>query len=425
MKKRILVALFFMMVLIVPLFANGAKEDTGDQKVTIKGLYMKQAGYQMEDLEKWSADYEAMNPNIDVQIEYVAYDALHDKIVTAGASKSDTYDFVLLDCIWPAEFSEAGFLLDMTDMISEADKANYWSGVLNAMKYKGRIWGLPHLSDNHWFFYNKQMLADAGFDAPPKTWSELREIALIAKEKGVCEYPFIGGYSQSETLTCNFSFMLAAFGGEFFDDDNMPIFNGSEGVAALTYMTNGIKEGWIHPASLESYDEDIRRIFSSGESMFSVNWIYQLALANDPKESNIAGNACLGIVPGEVIESSCLNGGMGLGIMASSKHPNETFDFINYISSPEIQVEYANRAFPVWKNVFDDPRIAEAQPDAYELSIKQFDYISNRPIVPFYTETSKILARNVQASLLGVKTPKQALDDAVAEIVKVRADFMK
>ena len=386
---------------------------------------MNQAGYQMEDIEKMSSDYEAAHPGIDIQIEYVAYDALHDKIVTAGASGVGTYDFVLLDCIWPAEFSEAGFLLDLTDYISEEDKADYWSGALQAMEYKGRIWGIPQLMDNHWFFYNKEMLAEAGFNHPPKTWSELRDMCIVAKEKGVCEYPFIGGYSQSETLVCNFSFMLAAFGGSFFDENNMPTFNSPEGVAALTYMVNGISEGWINPASLESYDEDIRRIFSSGEAMFSVNWIYQLALANDPAESNIAGNAALAMCPGEVIESACLNGGMGLGIMASSKHPDETYDFIKYISSPEVEIEYAQRAFPVWRSAFDDPRVKEAQPEAYELSVEQFKYIVNRPIVPFYTETSRILARETQAALLGMKTPQQALDDAAAEIIEIRNEFME
>ncbi len=423
MKKSFVALLVVLLAISSFCFAAGASEDDG--VLVIKGIYMNQAGYQMEDIEQMAADYEAAHPGIDVQIEYVAYDALHDKIVTAGASGAGTYDFVLLDCIWPAEFSEAGFLLDLTDYISEEEKADYWSGALQAMEYKGRIWGLPQLMDNHWFFYNTEMLAEAGFDHPPRTWSELREMALVAKEKGICEYPFIGGYSQSETLVCNFSFMLSAFGGSFFDEDNMPTFNSPEGVAALTYMVNGLNEGWINPASLESYDEDIRRIFSSGEAMFSVNWIYQLALANDPAESNIAGNAALAMVPGEVMESACLNGGMGLGIMASSKHPDETYDFIKYISSPEVEVEYAQRAFPVWKSVFDDPRVKEAQPDAYELSVDQFNYIVNRPIVPFYTETSRILARETQAALLGMKTPQQALDDAAAEIIEVRAEFME
>ena len=423
--KRIF-SLLFVVILIgsMTCFAGGTSESEEDV-IVIKGLYMNQAGYQMEDIEKMSADYEALHPDIDIQIEYVAYDALHDKIVTAGASGVGSYDFVLLDCIWPAEFSEAGFLLDLTDYISEEEKADYWSGALQAMEYKGRIWGIPQLMDNHWFFYNKKMLADTGFDHPPTTWSELREMCIAAKEKGICEYPFIGGYSQSETLVCNFSFMLAAFGGSFFDENNMPTFNSEEGIAALTFMVDGLEEGWINPASLESYDEDIRRIFSSGEAMFSVNWIYQLALANDPAESNIAGDAALAMVPGEVMKSACLNGGMGLGIMASSKHPDETYDFIKYISSPEVEIEYAQRAFPVWRSAFDDPRVKEAQPEAYELSVEQFKYIVNRPIVPFYTETSRILARETQAALLGIKTPKEALDDAASEIMDVRAEFVE
>ena len=49
-----------------------------------------------------TAAFEKANPNIKVNNTLVAYEALHDKIV--AAAPAGTYDVVLGDCIWPAEF---------------------------------------------------------------------------------------------------------------------------------------------------------------------------------------------------------------------------------------------------------------------------------------------------------------------------------
>jgi ABC-type glycerol-3-phosphate transport system substrate-binding protein len=43
--------------------------------------------------------------------------------------------------------------------------------------------------------------------------------------------------------------------------------------------------------------------------------------------------------------------------------------------------------------------------------------------VPFYSETSEILAREVQAALTGAKTPEQALADAEAAVNEIRAQY--
>jgi multiple sugar transport system substrate-binding protein len=423
MKKGLFICMW--LVLTAGMLFAGASNDRSGGKTVIRGLYMKQAGYQMEDMEEFARRYEASHPNIDIQTEYVSFEALHDKIVTAGASGGTSYDFVLLDCIWPAEFAEAGFLLDVTDRITDKMKREMFSGALDAVYYNGKYWGLPFMGGNLWFYYNERMLNQAGFTEPPKTYSELQQMALAAKQKGVVEYPFIEGLAQQEVLTCAFTYILNAFGGQFFDNNNMPIFDSPQGVAALQYMVNNMKLGIYHPASLEAVDEDVRRIFSQGQAMFSINWMYQYALTNDPKESNIVGEARMSLMPGEVAKSATVNGGMGLAIMANSRHPDETWDYLLFLTDPELQIEFAHRGFPVWESAFADPRVAEKQPESYKLANEQFKYISNRPKVPFYTETSNILQKEVQAALLMKKTPQQALKDAKDAVLVIRSEFLK
>ncbi|HLE16377.1 MAG TPA: extracellular solute-binding protein [Anaerolineales bacterium] len=400
--------------------AAGAGEG---EKTVIRGLFMKQAGYQESDIEGITAEFEEKNPDIDVQTEYVSYEALHDKIVTAAASKSGAYDVVLIDCIWPAEFASAGFVLDVTDKVSDEMRKDIWPGALEAATYQGKLYGMPWLNDVLYLYYNEEVLNAAGYTEPPKTWTELQEMGQAAVDKGLVKYPFIEYFKQEEGLTIAYAYYLAAFGGKFFDENNMPAFNSPEGLAALQFMVDGMNNGMYNPASLESTYEEVRRTFSQGESLFSVNWTYQLNLSNDPAESQIVGKSKLAVMPGEAETSATINGGMALSIPADSKHPDAAWKYIEYLSSPEVQKRYAKNALPIWISTFTDPEIVALQPELLEVSADQYKYIVNRPLVPFYSETSKIMSRELQAALTGGKSPEQALADAEAEITKIAEQY--
>ncbi len=400
-----------------------------EEQITMRALFMKQAGYQQEDIENITTEFEEANPNIDIELDFVAYEALHDKIVTAATSRAGTYDVVLLDCIWPAEFAAAEFILDVTDLVPEEMRQDIWPGAMESVMYQGKVYGMPWLNDVLYLYYNEEMLKEAGYDQPPKTWDELREMAMAAKEKGLVEYPFIEYFQQDEGLTIAFAYYLLSYGGEFFNEDNTPAFNSPEGLAALQFMVDGMNDGLYNPASLESTYEEVRRAFSQGASLFAINWAYQLNLANDPEESQIAGHAIVDLMPGQVDPSATINGGMGLAIMADSEHPEEAWDYIQYLSSKDVQKRYSQNALPIWISLFDDPELQEMQPevareqDFIQVSKDQYEYLRNRPIVPFYSETSEIVAREVQAALTGSKAPEQALADAEEAVLEARERF--
>jgi multiple sugar transport system substrate-binding protein len=393
------------------------------KKITLRALYMKQAGYQESDITAITKEYTDKNPDVDVQLDFVSYEALHDKIVTVAASKAGTYDVVLIDCVWPAEFAAAGFIQDVTSRITPEMQKDIWPGALGAVTYKGKLYGMPWLNDVLYLYYNDEMLQKAGYTAPPKTWSELKDMSMAAKQKGIVQYPFIEYFKQEEGLTIAYAYYLAAFGGKFFDENDNPVFNSPEGKAALDYMVTGVKDGMYNPASMESTYEEVRGNYSQGEALFSVNWTYQLNLSNDPKESKIAGKSKIALMPGEKIPSATINGGMGLAIMSDSKNPDKAWDYILYMSSKDVQKRFAANALPIWISLFDDPDLVKAQVDFITLSKQQYQYMINRPLVPFYSETSKILARELQSALNGSKTTEQALADATTEIQQVHTQY--
>lgn len=411
--------------------SEAAAPAASGEPVTLRAIFMKQAGYQQSDIEAITEEFKKANPDINVELEFVAYEALHDKIVTDAASGAGAYDVVLMDCIWPAEFAAANFILDVSDRIPEDVRADIWPGALESVTYQGKLYGMPWLNDVLYLYYNRAMLEQAGYTEPPKTWTELTEMGLAAKEKGLVEYPFIEYFKQEEGLTIAFAYYLYSHGGEFFNEDNTPAFNSPEGKAALQFMVDSMNNGLLNPASLESDYEAIRQTFSQGSSLFSVNWAYQLNLANDPAESKIPGDAIVTLMPGEVEESATINGGMGLAVTSYSQHPEEAWKYIQYLSSKDVQKRYAYNALPIWKSLFDDPELQAGQPavaqeqNFVEVSKRQYAFLRNRPLVPFYTEVSEIISREAQAALTGSKSVDQALADAESEVLKVKADFEK
>src|SRR6478672_10844892 len=83
---------------------------TGSGKGAIRALLMKQAGYPETDIRAMTTAFQAANPGIEVTADFVAYEALHDKIV--AAAPAGTYDVVLIDVIWPAECGSKHIVAD-------------------------------------------------------------------------------------------------------------------------------------------------------------------------------------------------------------------------------------------------------------------------------------------------------------------------
>jgi len=181
-------------------------------------------------------------------------------------------------------------------------------------------------------------------------------------------------------------------------------------------MVKSIDDGLTNPNSKEYLEEDVRRVFSSGQAAFALNWTYMYNLANDPKESKIAGN--VGVVPGPGIpgklEASAVNGSMGLGITAASKHPDEAWKYILGMTSLETQSKYAQLSLPIWSGWYDNPKVDKSQESLIAAAKVGLAAMYPRPTTPKYQELSTAIQQAIQSALLKSAKPEAALTDAAA-----------
>ena len=382
----------------------------------LNALFMKQAAYSEDDIKAMTTDFEKANPDIKVNLEFVPYEALHDKTIAAAASGG--YDVVLFDVIWPAEYATNGFLQDVTSRINKADVPKIFPGAWTTVMYEGKYYGLPWILDTKYLYYNSEILQKAGIKAPPKTWAELLTQADTIKKKGLVKYPIVWSWAQAEAAICDYTTLLAAYGGKFLDASGNPAFQTGGGLKALEYMVDSTKRGLSNPNSKEYLEEDVRRVFSSGQAAFALNWTYMYNLAQDPKESKVVGK--VGIVPAPGVAGvstvSAVNGSMGLGITAKSQNPDAAWKYITFLTSQPVQEKYAKLSLPIWKASYTSPAVTKGQEAVVKAAKVSIGAMTTRPTVVRYAEISTVLQKAIQQALLGKMTAKAALEDAAKQV---------
>ncbi|PLT87330.1 ABC transporter substrate-binding protein [Sinorhizobium medicae] len=381
-------------------------------ETTLNALFMAQAAYSEADVRAMTDAFAKANPDIKVNLEFVPYEGLHDKTVLAQGSGGG-YDVVLFDVIWPAEYAANNVLLDVTDRITDEINQGVLPGAWTTVEYDGKRYGMPWILDTKYLFYNKEILEKAGIKEPPKTWDELAEQAKAIKDKGLLENPIAWSWSQAEAAICDYTTLVSAYGGKFLDSGK-PAFASGGGLDALNYMVTSYTSGLTNPNSKEFLEEDVRKVFQNGEAAFALNWTYMYNLANDPKESKVAGK--VGVVPAPGVEGksevSAVNGSMGLGITTTSKHPEEAWKYIVHMTSQETQNAYAKLSLPIWASSYEDPDVTKGQEELIAAAKRGLAAMYPRPTSPKYQELSAALQQAIQEALLGQASAEDALKSA-------------
>lgn len=135
--------------------------------------------------------FEALYPN--VTIEGVEYTYAPDSFsaLVAGGQVPTLFKLYLTD---PAKYIDAGVAADITSILDANNLRDVFNpSVLNLAIQDDKIYGIPYDAYSMGIGYNIQMLKDAGFDAPPTSWDQLREMAtaLTNRDNGVVGFSFI------------------------------------------------------------------------------------------------------------------------------------------------------------------------------------------------------------------------------------------
>lgn len=386
----------------------------------INALFMTQAAYSENDIRAMTSDFEKQHPDVKVNLEFVPYEALHDKIVAARGAGGNGYDVVLFDAIWPAEFSRFDLLQDVSSRIAADEREKIFPGAMNTVVYQGKTLGMPWILDTKYLYYNKAMLDKAGIKTPPASWQQVMDDAKVLKDKGIVKYPLVWSWSQAEALVCDYTTLVSGFGGSFYQNGKLD-FSTPASLKAVTLMKTSLDQGLSNPASREYLEEDVRKAFSNGDAAFALNWTYMYNMANDPKQSKVAGDVGIVPAPGDTPDKpGAVNGSMGLGIAKASQHPEEAWQYIHYLTSQPVQDKYAKLSLPEWKASYQDPAVAKGQESLIAAADKSLNVMLSRPETADYSRLSNTLQQQLQSVLQGKATPDVALKAVDTSAARLR-----
>jgi multiple sugar transport system substrate-binding protein len=331
---------------------------------------------------------------------------------------SPAYDVIDMDVIWTAEFASAGWILPIdSKMLPLSDFLR--SAVSTAM-YDGRLWAVPYYSNADLLYYRKDVLAAAHVQ-PPKTLAQLEELArTVAPEHGLQGYA--GQFAQYEGLTVNFAEAVQSEGGSILSPDGSGVtVDSPQAEAGLSFLVDGLREGWIPKAALGYEEESSAADFESGKLLFLNNWPFIYSQASQPGPGNkVAGKFGVTLLPGADGPGSSSLGGANLAISAFSRHQATAMAFIQYLTSlPEERQMLVDSGFPpVWTSLYSDPAMVHQFP--YLPVVKQAILSAQpRPAIADYDQASLAISSTVYQALTFRKTPAQALAEMAAQLEQV------
>lgn len=213
--------------------------------------------------EKIQELWNEQHPDIEIEAEFLVDNGMSDKYMLA-LQNGTSADVVSCALDWTTTFGNAGLLAPLDEFIAKdgLDVSKYVPGAINASTVDGKLFALPFRSETYVLFYNKDILAAAGYDKAPETWDEVKEIAAACTKDGVA------GYGVCGTNYGNFSFqyitMLRCHGGTVLNADNTASALGTETALQVAQLYKDLSA--YAPASmLENDNVANRTLFAGGK----------------------------------------------------------------------------------------------------------------------------------------------------------------
>lgn len=286
-----------------------AKPATGTVTVELAGWTYDNAKVR-DNLSKFQGWMAKGTPpmNVEVKMSDAGYGEF-DTFITTRSAAGMSFDVLYSSDHWLPKWAEAGWVLPLEDHFPQAKSyiPDLLPYTVQAMTYKGKLYGLPYYADVMYFVYNKKMLADAGISAPPKTWQEVTDQALALKKKGITSDPVMIGLKAGSWFEEAFYAMVYSEGGKMFDDKLEAVFDSKAGPVfdMLQWLGAAINDHQIMPKKVVDMTAvDVQQAFKEGQSAFVIVPGYMIREFNAMATSKIAGQAMVTMMPGKTHESN-------------------------------------------------------------------------------------------------------------------------
>jgi arabinogalactan oligomer/maltooligosaccharide transport system substrate-binding protein len=358
-------------------------------------------------LEKVVEAYNAARASsgVKVTLRAIPSDAFTDKI-SAAVPRGIGPDVFVFPQDRLGGWVESGNMLEPLDfLLEDATRKSFIPSTLEAMTYRGSLYGLPLNFKVITLIYNKKRVTK-----PPRTTGELIEWCkkqpARSSDSACLVYPYTDFYYHAA--------LMNAFGGRVFDPGPKPRLDAPENVKALELLLRWVEKDRILPA--EPSTVLTTSLFNAGKAdmVFSGPWFLgeispeiDYGLAPLPTVDEAGGKP---MRPWMTVE--------GVAVAAPSKNKEAAFDFARYLTGPEGAriMAQVGRQNPAFQQIYSEPEISR---DATLAAFRaQADTAISMPNVAEMTMVWSPMTTAMNAITRKAATPKAALQEAQKAVEK-------
>jgi ABC-type glycerol-3-phosphate transport system substrate-binding protein len=222
-------------VIVDPTACN-VEPPTEPVEINLMGWSFPITDFYAEELEKCN---EVENITVNTQLLSGA-DAQEQVRLALSTGGDSPYDIVHGANGQVSEWGGPGWLLPLNDLVEK-----YWDEynlgdipqtVWDGATIDGNIVGVPMVGNAHPQIYRKDVFDELGLEVP-ETYDDIIEMCnSIGLDNPDWDMPYALSLSYARAWELEFFMLLRAYGGDYLGEDNMPIWNGPEGVRAVDTM---------------------------------------------------------------------------------------------------------------------------------------------------------------------------------------------
>lgn len=413
MKKAL--SLFMMIVLVFGVLAAcgpkdeetgtaGEKTEGGSDKPeklivwedTDKGVALKDAA------DKFEAEH-----GIKIEFKELNITKMQENLALDG-NTANAPDVITMSHDGTGPAMVKGYIKELE--VSDEILDQFTSSSVEALKYEGKLYGLPKATETPVFIYNKALLPEV-----PENLEDLYTKSQEVTKDG--NYGFLAIWDDFYHAHGVFS----GFGGYVFGEKDSKVdvtdigLNNDASVEAADYIKKWYAEG-LFPKGIigEKSNDNMNGLFKEGKAIAVQNgpWAFQ-----DYKDAGIDyGVAALPKLPnGE--PGKTFMGVKGWFVTNFSKNQEWAQKFVEFITNEE----NAKKRFeltgeiPPLKSLMEDPEFVKNNEGAAAV-MAQSQYAVPMPSVPEMAEVWDPMKKAVETIITGKSESKKALDNAVKTI---------
>ena len=369
---------------------------------------------------------------IKVTWDIIPYESTLQKLTLDFTGGKAAYDGVLSDVVWIGNFGASGWMVPLKKFWNDPKLADpnlnlkgFFPILLDSFgTWNKTVYGLPFDNYAGVMFYNKCMLKDAGFSAPPATYADLLSKygpALTKNGKYAYELQSARGETQSAD---SFMRMVWAGGGSLLDSKFNPNLSSKESQAGLQLRQDLMK--YMPPSVVADDHSEVVNAFAQGKVAMITEWSAFNATITDPKTSKVTPE-CLGyaIEPsGPAGKPIPALGGFSLGVSSktSAKKQAATWLFIQWVTSEANAKTYIkNGGVSGRMAVYKDPEVAKS--GLFGPMVESWQKYGNavfRPRFPEWPAMSEEIAAvgtDMQSGKVSIKDGTAKLDASIKKIL--------